>query len=130
MAGPSRAAHHQLKPVMTTISRDDKLLTLINVFTVEPAKQQELVELLAHATQSSVRYVTGFISASLHRSLDGTKVVMYAQWRSVEDYQAMRNHPAASPVMQQAVALAKFELGMYEVVETFSAAARSQDFET
>ena len=115
---------------MTTISRDDKLLTLINVFTVEPAKQQELVELLAHATQSSVRYVTGFISASLHRSLDGTKVVMYAQWRSVEDYQAMRNHPAASPFMQQAVALAKFELGMYEVVETFSAAARSPDLET
>jgi hypothetical protein len=55
---------------------------------------------------------------------------MYAQWRSVEDYQAMRNHPAASPFMQQAVALAKFELGMYEVVETFSAAARSQDLET
>jgi quinol monooxygenase YgiN len=108
---------------MTTISKGNKVLTLINVFTVEPAKQQELVELLIHATQSSVRHVTGFISASLHRSLDGTKVAMYAQWRSVEDYQAMRNNPTASPYMRQAVALAHFELGMYEVVETFSAAA-------
>jgi quinol monooxygenase YgiN len=108
---------------MTTISKDNKLLTLINVFTVEPTKQQELVESLIHATQSSVRYVTGFISASLHRSLDGTKVAMYAQWRSIEDYQAMRNNPTASPYMQQAVTLAKFEMGMYEVVETFSAAA-------
>jgi quinol monooxygenase YgiN len=106
---------------MPTISKDNKLLTLINVFTVEPAKQQQLVALLIHATESSVRHVTGFISASLHRSLDGTRVVMYAQWRSVEDYDAMRNNPSASPYMQQAVALAQFELGMYEVVETFSA---------
>src|SRR5260370_776990 len=89
---------------MPTISKDKKLLTLINVFTVEPAKQQQLVALLTHATESSVRHVTGFISASLHRSLDGTRVVMYAQWRSVEDYDAMRNNPSASLYMQQAVA--------------------------
>ena len=48
---------------------------------------------------------------------------MYAQWRSVEDYQAMRNDPAASPYLQRALALAKFEPGMYELVETFSPAA-------
>ncbi len=61
-----------------------------------------------------------FISASLHRSLDGTKVVMYAQWRSIEDYQAMRENPAPLPYLQQALALAKFEPGMYKVVETYS----------
>jgi quinol monooxygenase YgiN len=63
------------------------------------------------------------VSASLHRSLDGAKVVMYAQWRSVEDYQAMRSNPTASPYMQKALTLARFELGMYEVVETFAPAA-------
>jgi hypothetical protein len=30
---------------MTTISKDAKLVTFINVFTVEPANQQRLVEL-------------------------------------------------------------------------------------
>ena len=65
-----------------------------------------------------MRYVKGFVSASLHRSLDGAKVVMYAQWRSVEDYQAMRSNPTASPYLQKALGLARFELGMYEVVET------------
>lgn len=106
---------------MPTISKSDKLLTLINVFTVEPAKQQQLVDLLARATDASVRHVPGFISASLHRGLDGTKVTMYAQWRSIEDYQAMRANPAASPYMQQALALGTFEPGMYEVVETYTA---------
>jgi quinol monooxygenase YgiN len=105
---------------MTTISKSNKLVTLINVFTGAPAHQQEVVDLLTRATETSVRHARGFISSSLHRSLDGTKVVMYAQWRSIEDYEAMRENPAPLPYLQQAVALAKFEPGMYEVVETFS----------
>jgi len=96
---------------------------VINVFTVEPAKQQELIALLARATEGSVRHAAGFISARLHRSLDGTKVTMYAQWRSNEDYQAMRGDPAPLPYLQQALAIATFEPGTYEVVQTFSPAA-------
>ena len=57
---------------MITISKGAKLVTLINVFTVDPANQQRIVDLLARATESSVRYVPGFVSATLHRSLDGT----------------------------------------------------------
>ncbi|HEX9390422.1 MAG TPA: antibiotic biosynthesis monooxygenase family protein [Usitatibacteraceae bacterium] len=108
---------------MPTISKHNKLVTLINVFTVEPANQQQLIDLLTRATETSVRHAPGFISANLHRSLDGTKVTMYAQWRSVADYQAMRENPAPLPYLQQALAIAKFEPGIYEVVETFSAGA-------
>jgi len=48
---------------------------------------------------------------------------MYAQWRSIEDYQEMRRDPVSSPYLDQALALAKFEPGMYEVVEIFTPAA-------
>jgi hypothetical protein len=48
---------------------------------------------------------------------------MYAQWRSVEDYQAMRNNPTTLPFLQRALAFATFEPSMYEVVETFVPAA-------
>ena len=105
---------------MTTISLIPKLVTLINVFTVEPEHQQRLLELLARATETSVRHAPGFISSSLHRGLDGTKVTMYAQWRSIEDYQAMRADPTPLPYLRQALAIASFEPGMYEVVEIFS----------
>ena len=104
---------------MTTISPSSKLVTLINVFTVAPANQQKLIGLLSRATETSVRHAPGFISASLHRGLDGTKVTMYAQWRTVEDYQAMRENPAPLPYLQQALAIAKFDPGMYEVVESY-----------
>jgi hypothetical protein len=42
---------------------------------------------------------------------------MHAQWRSVADHQAMREDPKAVPDLQQALAIAKLYLGMYEVVE-------------
>jgi quinol monooxygenase YgiN len=95
-------------------------VVFINVFTVEPDKQSELVELLTMATQDSVRHAHGFISATLHRSLDGTKVTMYALWRSQEDYQAMRADPAPLPYLQRALAIATFDPGMYEIVQVFS----------
>jgi hypothetical protein len=59
---------------MTTISTKSDLVTLINVFTVEPANQGRLIELLTDATDVSVRRAPGFTSASLHRATGGTKV--------------------------------------------------------
>lgn len=107
---------------MTTISAKSDEMTLINMFTVEPANQRRLVELLTEATEVSVRRAPGFVSASLHRSTDGTKVTMYAQWRSIDDYQAMRQDPAPLPFLQEALTIAKFEPGVYEVVRTFTPA--------
>jgi len=104
---------------MPALSNDDKVVTLINVFTVEPANQQRLIDLLTLATEGTVRHAKGFISASLHRGIDGTKVTMYSQWRSAEDYQAMRLDPAPLPYLQEALTIAKFEPGIYEVVRTF-----------
>jgi len=107
---------------MTTISAKSDVVTLIKVFTVEPANQRRLVELLTQATEVSVRRAPGFVSASLHRSTDGTKVTMYAQWRSIDDYQAMRKDPGPLPFLQEALTIARFEPGIYEVVQTFAAA--------
>jgi len=41
----------------------------------------------------------------------------------IDDYQAMRQNSVPVPYLQQALAIAKFEPGMYEVVETSSAEA-------
>jgi quinol monooxygenase YgiN len=98
------------------------LVILINVFTVEPANQQRLIDLLFQATDEFVSRAPGFLSSTLHRSLDGTKVTMYAQWNSVEDYEAMRRNPGPLPFLQEALAIAKFEPGMYEIIRTFSPA--------
>jgi hypothetical protein len=48
---------------------------------------------------------------------------MYAQWRSIEGYNAMRENPAPLPYFQQALTIATFEPRMYEAVETYSGTA-------
>jgi quinol monooxygenase YgiN len=94
-------------------------VVLINIFTVDPANQDELVSLLTKATATTVRRVDGFVSATLHKSLDGTKVAMYARWRSEAHYSAMRRQSSTSPFLDQALRLATFDPGMYTVVEEF-----------
>jgi len=104
---------------MTTIAVENNYLTFINTFTVDSVNQQKLVDLLTSSIRDGINKMPGFISSAMHKSIDGTKVTMYAQWRSMADYQNMRNNVAASTYLEQALEIATFEPGMYEVVATF-----------
>ena len=112
---------------MTSINTRNDVVTLINVFTVEPARQQELVDLLTRATDETIRHMPGFVSATIHKSLDGVRVTNYAQWRSREDFEAMLRNPAASPHLKEAAALAtSFEPHLYQVSEVRGVARRQR----
>ncbi|MFD3314614.1 antibiotic biosynthesis monooxygenase family protein [Streptomyces sp. NPDC058694] len=80
--------------------------TLINVFTVSPDRQAELVDLLARATEETMKHQPGFICANFHASQDGERVVNYAQWESEEHYRAMLADPEARVHMDQAATIA------------------------
>jgi quinol monooxygenase YgiN len=102
---------------MATIATDRDVVTLVNVFSVSPERQQQLAELLIEATRAVMNQLPGFVSANIHRSLDGTRVVNYAQWRSVEDFEAMLRDANAQEHMQAATQLAeRVEPHLYRVV--------------
>ena len=105
---------------MVTIKKGRDVLTLVNVFTVKPDNQQKLVDMLLEATDKTMKKLPGFMSASIHRSLDGTKVVNYAQWRSKNDFDAMRLNPAARPHMEAIAAIATFDPILCEVSESLT----------
>jgi quinol monooxygenase YgiN len=107
---------------MTRIAVHQDVVTLINVFTVAPERQQPLVDLLVAATEDTMAQLPGFVSANIHRSLDGTRVANYAQWRSRADFEAMLQNAAAAGHMRQATALASAEPHLYEVVSVHEAA--------
>ncbi len=102
----------------TTITTDGQLLTLINVFTVEPENQQQLIDVLTEATTATMTGQPGFISANLHGSADGRRVVNYAQWRSQDDFDAMQANPEAGTHMRQAATLATFDPIICDVIFT------------
>ncbi|MEU1407518.1 antibiotic biosynthesis monooxygenase family protein [Streptomyces sp. NPDC005728] len=82
------------------------MATLINVFSVAPHRQSELIALLVHATEETMKHQPGFICANFHASQDGERVINYAQWESEEHYQAMLANPEARVHMDEAATIA------------------------
>lgn len=101
--------------IVTTIAQDQELITLINIFKVAPENQQRLVDLLIDATEEVMCKLPGFISANVHKSLDGTRVTNYAQWRSIEDFKAIFRTPEATAHMPAITEIAESEPVLYEV---------------
>ncbi len=75
------------------ITQASGLATMINVFDVEPEKQQQLVDIWLEEGKKFEAW-PGFVSATLHRSLDGKRVLNYAQWQHAEDWQALTRQGA------------------------------------
>jgi len=92
---------------IASIDQQAKILTLINVYEVEPDKQAELVKALSESTENTIRQQPGFVSVCLHSSLDGKKVVNYAQWASKEHFEGFMKRPETQEQLKRFAALAK-----------------------
>jgi heme-degrading monooxygenase HmoA len=66
---------------MPHIRTDNQHATQITVIEPEPGKQAEALSLMTERARFLARQ-PGFISISLHRSLDGRRIVNYIQWQS------------------------------------------------
>jgi heme-degrading monooxygenase HmoA len=102
---------------MPIIEAANGVVTHINVFTVPREKQQLLVDSLI-ATVNAARTVPGWISASIHRSFDGTQVINYVQFESHEAAQAVLRHIAAEGHLKHNLEPGTVAPGQYEVVYT------------
>ncbi len=101
---------------MPTIAKNNDVITVIVIFAVEPERQQELIDTIVEFLETAVKHQPGFVSASIHKSLDGVRVMNYAQWKSQEDYEAFANN---SEMRLQGAKLSNFHLldsHVYEVV--------------
>ena len=100
----------------TMISTDAPVVTLINVFTVAADRQGELVAALDRATAEVFVGLPGFRSANIHASLDGVRVVNYAQWASEEAFNAMRGRADVQAHMKEIMTIADaFEPRLFTV---------------
>jgi quinol monooxygenase YgiN len=94
-------------------------VVLINVYRCEPDRLDALMELLAVMVRSQ-REAGGFISATLHRGLNGKVAAVHAVWRSKEDWKAMARSPAVNAAMEPIMAIATFEPHLYEAGEVIT----------
>jgi quinol monooxygenase YgiN len=100
---------------MPTIAKHNEVITVIFSLATEPARQQELIDLMIEALETTTKHQQGFVSASLHKSLDGTRVLNYAQWRSQSEYAAFAQSPEDRAIGLRLGQFQLLDVHIYEV---------------
>jgi heme-degrading monooxygenase HmoA len=77
---------------MPHIQTDNQPVTQITIIEPEPGKQAEALALMTERANFMARQ-PGFISISLHRSLDGRRIVNYVQWKKRDLLQSAHKSP-------------------------------------
>lgn len=104
---------------MPVIQANTGIVTQINVFTVPDGGQQALIDVLAESARFA-RSTPGWISAGIHRSLDGSRVVNYAQSESLDAAQRVITRLRDAGWLERNKALGEAHPGLYEVVFTLN----------
>lgn len=109
----------------TIISPEQAVFTLVNVFTVEVDKQQKLVDTLTETTATITRHIPGFVSSSIHKSMDGKRVVNYGQWNNKAAFETMMQNVEMQVAIAKAVQLAQPDGHFYTITTTFTTQGES-----
>jgi heme-degrading monooxygenase HmoA len=77
---------------MPHIRTNNQPVTQITIIEPEPGKQADALSVMTERARFMARQ-PGFISISLHRSLDGRRIVNYIQWKSRDLLQSAHKSP-------------------------------------
>lgn len=104
-----------------TVGQDREVLTVIFEFDIEPAQQRALSAELQRLVGEIVSRQPGFVSAHLHLSTDGCKILNYFQWQSREFFDAFRQNETVQQRIRPVIGPFRPTPRIYEIV--YSAAA-------
>ena len=95
--------------MQATIRTEDRVITLVTVFTVDPTQLASLIDILRDGAETFFSKMPGFVSSSVLAARDGQRAINYSQWRSAEEIEGYRRDPRFAPYIQRLRALAKAE---------------------
>ena len=96
----------------------DESVTLVNLLKVKPGKQEALIALLKQNTETVIRTLHGWRTTRLIAAKDGASVVIYSEWETPADVEAMRSDPRMKAYFPKIMELASLESTVGSVVLT------------
>lgn len=102
---------------MPRIIANSGVITQINVFDANPGRANDLITLLQEAARACSE-VDGWMSANLHLSLDGQRVVNYAQCRDHEAWERVMTRLREGDFLARNKQLGVAHPGLYRPVFT------------
>lgn len=97
-------------------------ITHLAEFRMTSTHQPEMIKRTSAELERAMRNSLGLLSATFHRSLDGTRMFNYGQWESKEAFEAILKQPGFNPEQPYWKGLARNEFHLYNVVHSQSAA--------
>lgn len=95
-----------------------KPITHLAEFRMIPTNQPEMIRRASAEIERAMKHSPGLISATFHRSLDGTRMFNYGQWQSQEAFESILKQPGFNPEQPYWQGLARNEFHLYHVVHT------------
>ncbi len=100
---------------MLVVSKDNNVTTVMAIYSTEPEGQLHLVDIIKDFTTAAMKQQPGFIASSIHISLDGLRVINYAQWKSPEEYFVFISDADVKAKAAMLAKLPKPDLHLYEI---------------
>ncbi|RYG04674.1 MAG: hypothetical protein EOO02_05570 [Chitinophagaceae bacterium] len=85
-------------------------------FALQPGEKDSLIALIRNFFDKEVKTFEGFISFKLHANEEGTVLINYATWESVEHFQKFVAFAANSDISKQIQAFKPQSDRVYELV--------------
>jgi quinol monooxygenase YgiN len=100
--------------------KEGQYITHFAEFSMPAKNQPQMIELAKEHIKPAMEQ-PGLISATFHRSLDGTRVINYGQWDSEEAIAKLTQQPGFSQAQPYWEGIAENEYHLYQVVHTVNA---------
>jgi heme-degrading monooxygenase HmoA len=96
---------------------------LIDLWTVDPSREQELLERIREVTRDLLVAHEGFVSAEIYESVDHTTVMVSITMRTVSDRQALTDSAVVHEALRELRVIAQSHARLFKLVETLGDAA-------
>jgi len=110
-AGPGRATLIAMETSESPV--------LIDVWTVDPSREPELLRRILELTRSLLLDTQGFVSAQVYESVDHGAVMIRITMANIKDRQALTDSAAVHNALRELRAIASSHSRLFRLVEAF-----------
>jgi antibiotic biosynthesis monooxygenase (ABM) superfamily enzyme len=92
---------------------------LIDVWTVDPSRRDDLVRRISNALHEVMREQPGFVSGQIYESVDGGVVMVSVRMQTVEERQRLTDSPEIHTLLRELRSIANSHARLYRLTEEF-----------
>jgi Antibiotic biosynthesis monooxygenase len=101
------------------VSEPTSEAVFVNVIEVEPARYEELLQILEEGNDSVIRRRPGFISCVILASADRRRVITLARWKSAEAIKVVGSDPVVAGYVKRTAAVANANPAVFAIVAEY-----------